>query len=179
MRLTAQSSQKSPWYVKCLLWLQRKKYGRELHPSLVWARSPRVFVGFSALYGALNRKGSPIPKKLQALVSLYVSKIYQCRFCVDFNSFRLIEEGENLSKLKELSSYRASSLFTAKEKLTLEYAEAVTQKEREVTDELFARMREVFSEDEIVELTALIAFQSSSSQFNRALQIPAQGFSSG
>lgn len=40
----------------------------------------------------------------------------------------------------------------------------------------FARLREHFSDDAIIELTALIAFQNLSSKFNAALQVPPQGF---
>ncbi|MFL6215720.1 MAG: carboxymuconolactone decarboxylase family protein [Blastocatellia bacterium] len=45
---------------------------------------------------------------------------------------------------------------------------------REVSDELFARLRSFYSEDEIVELTAIIAWENASSKFNRALRVPSQ-----
>jgi alkylhydroperoxidase family enzyme len=46
---------------------------------------------------------------------------------------------------------------------------------REVSDELFARLRESYADDEIVELTEVIAWENASSKFNRALRIPSQG----
>lgn len=45
---------------------------------------------------------------------------------------------------------------------------------REVTDELFARLRDIYSDDAIVELTAIIAWENASSKFNRALRVPSQ-----
>lgn len=45
---------------------------------------------------------------------------------------------------------------------------------REVTDELFARLRGFYPDDEIVELTEVIAWENASSKFNRALRIPSQ-----
>ena len=45
---------------------------------------------------------------------------------------------------------------------------------REVTDELFARVREHFDDDAIVELTEIVAWENASSKFNRALRIPSQ-----
>ena len=45
----------------------------------------------------------------------------------------------------------------------------------DVSDELFARLRAEFSEDETVVLTELIAWENASSKFNRALRIPSQG----
>jgi alkylhydroperoxidase family enzyme len=45
---------------------------------------------------------------------------------------------------------------------------------REVTDELFRSLRQFYSDDAIVELTAIIAWENSSSKFNRALRVPSQ-----
>jgi alkylhydroperoxidase family enzyme len=45
----------------------------------------------------------------------------------------------------------------------------------DVSDELFARLREFYADDEIVELTEAVAWENASSKFNRALRIPSQG----
>lgn len=50
----------------------------------------------------------------------------------------------------------------------------MTITDREVSDELFARVREVYGEDELVELTAIIAWENASSKFNRALRVSSQ-----
>ena len=44
----------------------------------------------------------------------------------------------------------------------------------EVSDELFARIRAIYDEDAIVELTEIIAWENASAKFNRALRIPSQ-----
>ena len=46
---------------------------------------------------------------------------------------------------------------------------------REVSDELFARIRARFDDDAIVELTEVIAWENASSKFNRALRIGSMG----
>ena len=46
---------------------------------------------------------------------------------------------------------------------------------QDVSDELFARLREFYTDDQIVELTETIAWENASSKFNRALRIPSQG----
>jgi alkylhydroperoxidase family enzyme len=61
------------------------------------------------------------------------------------------------------------------ERTALEYAEAMTITGRDVTDDLFARLRRFFDDDTIVELTEIIAFENASAKFNRALRIPSQG----
>ena len=58
--------------------------------------------------------------------------------------------------------------------MALEYADAITITGREVSDELFARLRDFYDDDAIVELTAAIAWENASSKFNRALRVPSQ-----
>jgi alkylhydroperoxidase family enzyme len=60
--------------------------------------------------------------------------------------------------------------------VALEYADAITLSDLEVTDDVMARVKQQFDDDAIVELTALIAFQNMSSKFNAALDVPPQGF---
>lgn len=82
--------------------------------------------------------------------------------------------GVSDEKIEALENYATSDLYDAAEKIALEYAESMTVTGRDVSDDLFARLRSFYSEDEIVELTATIAWENSSSKFNRALSVPSQ-----
>ena len=77
-------------------------------------------------------------------------------------------------KLAALADYATSPLFDDRERAALEYADAVTRTGEEVGDELFERLRPHFDEDQIVELTAVIAWENASSKFNHALGVPSQ-----
>jgi len=78
-------------------------------------------------------------------------------------------------KILALEDYADSPLYDEKEKTALEYADAITLSDRDVDDELFARVKGFFEDNAIVELTAAIAWENSSSKFNRALRVPSQG----
>jgi alkylhydroperoxidase family enzyme len=52
----------------------------------------------------------------------------------------------------------------------------MTRSDLGVDDALFARLKDHFDDDAIIELTAIIAYQNMSSKFNAALGVPAQGF---
>lgn len=84
------------------------------------------------------------------------------------------ELGVSEEKILALADYATSPLYTEAEKIALTYADSMTITGREVTDELFARLREFYTDDAIVELTAVIAWENSSSKFNRALRVPSQ-----
>jgi len=83
--------------------------------------------------------------------------------------------GVSEEKILALNEYAESPLYDAKEKAALRYADAITLSDRDVDDELFARVRGLFDEEALVELTAIIAWENSSSKFNRALRVPSQG----
>jgi alkylhydroperoxidase family enzyme len=75
-----------------------------------------------------------------------------------------------------LPSYRISSLFSETEKLVLEYADAMTQTPVEVADALFAKLREKFTDAQLVELTATLAWENYRARFNHALGTESEGF---
>ena len=77
-------------------------------------------------------------------------------------------------KILALADYATSPLYGEAERVALEYADSMTLSDREVGDELFARLRRFYDDDALVELTAIIAWENSSSKFNRALRIPSQ-----
>lgn len=79
------------------------------------------------------------------------------------------------AKLNALVAWETSDLFDARERLALAYADRITRTDGDVDDAFFATLRAEFGEDELVELTALIAWENASSKFNRALRIGSQG----
>jgi len=79
-----------------------------------------------------------------------------------------------LEKILALADYAKSAFYSEAERAALEYAEAMTITCREVSDELFARLRRFYDDDALVELTAIIAWENASSKFNRALRVPSQ-----
>jgi len=165
-----------PWYLRPFFWNQKRKYGQVLKPGLLWARVPKLFSAVAILYGVLDRISSPIEPVLRSLITVRVSQINWCLFCIDINSSVLAKRAGSMDKVEALEYWRDSELFDLKERVVLEYVEAMTYSDRQVDDELMSQLREYFNEDEVVEITGLIAFQNLSSKFNSALDLPAQGF---
>lgn len=85
-------------------------------------------------------------------------------------------EGSGEAKMKEVTRWRESALFSAAERVALEYAERITNTHEQVDDALFERLKAHFTEAQIVELTAAVAFENFRSKFNPALGVEAQGF---
>ena len=84
------------------------------------------------------------------------------------------ELGITDAKIDALPDYATSPFFTDRERVALEYADCMTITGRQVSDELFERLRSFYDDDALIELTATIAWENSSSKFNRALRVPSQ-----
>lgn len=176
LAITTPDSHAYPWYVRLFFWNQKRRYGAVLEPARLWGRTPKVFATLALLYGALDRRSSPLEPSLRTLITVRVSQINWCSFCVDVNAATALKRDVSEAKLLAIASFADSPLFSEREKFALRYAESVTFTDRQPSVEEFANLRQHFSDDAIIELTALIAFQNLSSKFNAALQVPPQGF---
>ena len=132
-----------PWFIQLFFWKQERTYGRILEPGLLWGRSPWVFAAVALLYGALDRRSSPLSPALRSLVTVRVSQINHCAFCVDINSATLAKRGVSMDKINALVSWRESLLFSPEERLALEYAEAMTVTGDGVSNELRERLKKL------------------------------------
>ncbi len=87
--------------------------------------------------------------------------------------------GISTGQIANLNRYRTDFDFSDLERLVLEYADGMTQTPVEVSDALFARLRERFTEAELVELTSAIAWENYRARFDHAFGIEAENFSEG
>jgi AhpD family alkylhydroperoxidase len=100
MRITENPISSYPWYLRPFFWNQKRKYGQVLKPALIWARVPRLFAAIAILYGVLDRKSSPINPVLRSLITVRVSQINGCRFCIDINSAVLAKRTGSMKKVE-------------------------------------------------------------------------------
>jgi alkylhydroperoxidase family enzyme len=75
-----------------------------------------------------------------------------------------------------LQDYKKSPLFSPRERLALELAERMTYTNKRVTDKFFQRLKKRFSDEELVELAAVIALENFRSKFNPVFGIEANNF---
>ena len=85
-------------------------------------------------------------------------------------------EGVGAQKLADLAAFEDSPAFSEVEKRVLRYAEALTRTPANVSEELFNSLREHFNPQQMVELTAAIAWENFRARFNRGFGIEAEGF---
>jgi alkylhydroperoxidase family enzyme len=88
-----------------------------------------------------------------------------------------MQNGASAEKVEAvLGDYKNSALLSERERLALELAERMTYTDQRVDDEFFARLKRSFSDEELVELAAVIALENFRSKFNPVFAVEAHGF---
>jgi 4-carboxymuconolactone decarboxylase len=151
--------------------------GSGLEPMEIWAYQPKMMIGMGRFNQAI-RKGKSVDSRLKNLIELKGAQMIGCEYCVDLGSQISRNSGLSDDELLALPTYGSSNLFSNREKTALDYTVAVMRTPVEVTDELFARMREHFNEKQMVEITAHLAL-TNLDRFNAAFDIGSAGFSDG
>jgi alkylhydroperoxidase family enzyme len=151
--------------------------GSGIEPMEIWAHQPKMMMGMGRFNQAV-RSGKAVDERIRNLVELKGAQMIGCEFCVDLGSQICRNSGMSDSELLALPNYQSSDLFTEQEKAALDYTVAVMRTPVEVTDEMFARIKEHFSDKQIVEITALLTLVNTD-RFNAAFGIGSAGFSAG
>ena len=151
--------------------------GNGIEPMQIWAHQPKMMMGMGRFNQAV-RKGKRVDERIKNLVELKGSQMIGCEWCVDLGSQICRNSGFSDDELLALPRYRESELFTEREKTALDYAVGVMRTPVEVTDEVFAKMRQHFDDSQIVELTAFLTVVNLN-RFNAAFGIGSAGFSDG
>jgi AhpD family alkylhydroperoxidase len=108
---------------------------------------------------SLATKAGSLEKGLLHLVDLRISQMNGCGFCVDMHAKQAKIDGERELRLYHLPIWRESPLFSERERAALQWAEVLTHlPSHGVPDEVYCKVREQLSEQEISDLTfAIIA----------------------
>lgn len=137
-------------------------------PSIAW---------FGNLFGLAIERSGTIEKRIHLLAQLRAAQIVECPFCIDIIPAMGKKSGVLTDpEIAAVSHYYDSDLFSLKEKVAIEYAEAISKTPVKVSDEMFARLKNFYDEKQIVELTASVAYENYRARFNHALGIGSDNF---
>jgi AhpD family alkylhydroperoxidase len=98
-----------------------------------------------------------LDSKLLDLVRMRASQINGCAYCLDMHSKDARANGETEQRLYGLNAWYESPYYSDRERAALEWTEALTLvSETHVPDEVYERVREQFSEDELAHLSLAV-----------------------
>jgi uncharacterized peroxidase-related enzyme len=144
-------------------------YGPFRNQVAVFAHVPAAMRHLMLLLMEL-REAATLPKRYLEIAIVVVSKLNECHYCVAHHKPFLAVEGispEGIDRLLEADNCELDAL----DRLVIEYAHAAWETPNRIREGLFDRLREHFSEAQIVELTLRITLCGFFNRFNDALQI--------
>ncbi|MFE3559416.1 carboxymuconolactone decarboxylase family protein [Streptomyces sp. NPDC059193] len=157
-------------------WYSRRAYGEVLDPVKAYGHNTKVLMA----YAGFERKVAgwkALDPQLKELAVMATAARVGCSWCMDFGYWEGHKLGIAQEKLRAVPMWREQrEQFTERELAVLEYAEAMTETEPAVTDEMTARLIESLGEPAFVELTAIVAVENLRARVNSAFGLVGQGF---
>ncbi len=145
------------------------EYGPFLNQVKVFAHRPPAVKHLMGMLLELADEAL-LPKRTLEIALVVVSKLNECTYCVAHHSPRLVDQGlapETVARILEPDCPGLDEV----DRLVRDYAVQVTVSPGRIRDAMFERLREQFTEAEIVELTLRSALCGFFNRFNDALQI--------
>ncbi|CAI3940235.1 Alkylhydroperoxidase family enzyme [Commensalibacter communis] len=101
---------------------------------------------------------SVLPLLLRELVKIRASQLNHCAFCLNMHTKDALKAGEDIHRLMAISVWKESRLFTDRERAALLWTETLTLlSEKEASDEIYQRVSAHFNDQELAELSVVIA----------------------
>jgi uncharacterized peroxidase-related enzyme len=132
------------------------------------AHKPDVLAVFPKLYGSIMGPGT-LDRRLKEMIYLAVSTVNECPYCATAHLKGAHKAGLSEHDIQDIEN-ETNRNFTPAEQTALHYAREMT---RACADEFGTRenLSEYFSEDQLVELTLVIALANFTNRFNNGLNV--------
>src|SRR5881409_26351 len=108
-------------------WYVRRKYGRNVGVTEVMAQSRPNALGYSMLE-FWHERAKTLDARIKDLAATKVATIVGCQFCIDIGAHLSREAGATEEQLRDFHGYKESNAFSTEEKLAMEYAERMTER---------------------------------------------------
>lgn len=139
---------------------------------LTMQRNPKLAKAFVQMQRALWAPDSKVDRGLKRLIAHMASATVGDAYSMAHTASGAVHFGIPAEKLLAVRDYRTSSLFTAAERAALDLAVAASAQPSAVDDAIFAKLREHWSEEQIVEIAGVIAMAGFLSRWNMTMATP-------
>ena len=152
------------------LWEKMQGYGAFENQGGVMAHRPPIYKNTWKMLTELAEEGV-LSKRHLELCLVTASLLNHCTYCVSHHAPKLAVAGVSEAGAQRLLDYKDHPELDEVEKLVVEYAIAVTSNWNRTRNEMFARLKQHFTEAQIVEMTWRTALCGAFNRFNDILQL--------
>ena len=131
--------------------------GQDELPEIVrvWGLRPEMGEAVQQLSIAVY-SNSKLPARVREAARMKVARINQCSVCMGWRIPELAEQGVDEELYAHVSEWRDHPSYSEQERLAIQYAEMFCLDHRNIDDAFFARLKEHFTDPEILDLTICI-----------------------
>jgi uncharacterized peroxidase-related enzyme len=150
----------------------KKNLGFVPNSMLILQRKPKIARALAQLTASIWEPGGEVERGFKRLVAHVASRTAGCRYCMAHTAGGALHFGIEEQKLAAVWEFRTSPLFSEAERVALDFTIAAASVPNGVTDEMFAAMRKHWSENQIVEIIAVIATFGFLNRWNDTMGTP-------
>jgi alkylhydroperoxidase family enzyme len=154
--------------------LSRRSNGRVITPARVYALDSGLLLAVGLMEEVqewAKQTSTPVKQLARVLVAWRIG----CPWCQSRGTRQASQLGATDEQLLALPDYEHSPLFSEEERAVLRYADAMTRTPVHVPDALFDALKARYTDRQILEVTAAIAWENFHARVNHALDLEAEG----
>jgi AhpD family alkylhydroperoxidase len=124
--------------------------------AMIWTLRPQLGAMVERMIRGAYQE-SILPPEERELARTRIAQINDCVACSDFRAPSVLDAGIAPQLYENVAAYATYPGYTARQRLAIEYAERFATAHASIDDGFFARLREAFSDEEILDLTLCVA----------------------
>jgi AhpD family alkylhydroperoxidase len=131
--------------------------GDDKEATRIWQLAPHLGVGLHAMGEACYVESS-LPIREREVARMRIAQLNDCQVCLNTRARGAMDQGLTDDLYNQVQHYYDHPDFTPRERLAAEFAEQFAIDHKGIDDAMWERMREHFSEVELLELTVTCGF---------------------
>jgi uncharacterized peroxidase-related enzyme len=139
---------------------------------LILQRKPKIVKAMAQLAASIWEPDGEVDRAFKRLVAHVASRTAGCQYCMAHTAGGALLHGVDPAKVAAVWDFRTSALYSEAEKVALDFAIAAAGQPNGVTEAMFADMRRHWSENQIVEIAAVVAVFGFLNRWNDTMATP-------
>jgi len=124
--------------------------------AMVWSLRPEMGGMVQKMVSTVYGK-SVLPAAEREVARMRIAQLNACNACSTFRAPSVLEAGVTEDLYEHVAEAASYVGYSDRQRLAVEYAERFATDHQKLDDEFFARLRSVFSDPEVLDLTMCIA----------------------
>jgi len=150
----------------------RRAMGFVPNSVLIMQRRPKLVSALAQLAAAVWDPEGSVNVGFKRIISHVASRAHGCQYCMAHTVGGALRLGVDPAKMAAVWEYQTSPLYSPSEKVALDFAIAAASVPNDVDDQLFEKMKAHWSDNDIVEITAVISLFGFMNRWNDTMATP-------